>query len=67
MPIYFVIVTRNHYKYKLIFSKTTKFPKNRKYRVFYFESILGISKMDKKNVQNRICQKSFPEIHVFAA
>jgi hypothetical protein len=35
--------------------------------LFYFESILGKSKMDKKNVQKRICQNTLPEIHVFAA
>jgi hypothetical protein len=35
--------------------------------VFYFESILGNSKMDKKNVQKRICQNTLPKIHVFAA
>jgi hypothetical protein len=35
--------------------------------VFYLESILGKSKLDKKNVQKRICQNTFPKIHVFAA
>jgi hypothetical protein len=35
--------------------------------VFYFESILGNSKMDKKNVQKRKGKKSLSEIHVFAA
>ena len=32
--------------------------------VFYLESILGKSKMDKKNVQKRFCQNTLPEIHV---
>ena len=35
--------------------------------VFYLESILGKSKMDKKNVQKRKGEKSLSEIHVFAA
>jgi hypothetical protein len=35
--------------------------------VFNLESILGNSKMDKKNVQKPICQNTLPEIHVFAA
>ena len=35
--------------------------------IFYFESILGKSKMDKKNVQKRKGEKSLSEIHVFAA
>jgi hypothetical protein len=35
--------------------------------VFYLESILGKLKMDKKNVQKRKGENTFPEIHVFAA
>ena len=38
-----------------------------KYLVFSLESILGKLKLDKKNVQKRKAEKSFPKIHVFAA